>query len=105
MSATPSKLDRRILMWSAAVFFIASWLAPVIPVNYSLEPLWSYISEFVRCIREGYYFTATGYCVLLIFLACVTFLLSTSLGWLVQRVILFVRGRPPEKKDDHEISA
>lgn len=91
MSATPTKRDRRILKWSASVFFITCWFIPVIPVNYELQPLWSYISEFIGRLREGYFFAATGYAVLLIFLASVVFLLSVTLGWLVESVILLLR--------------
>jgi len=105
MSTTSSKPDRRIVKWSASVFFIASWLVPVIPVNYRFEPLWSYIAEFVRCLREGYFTTATAYFLLLIVLGCITFLLSISLGWLVQRAILFLRPAQTKKKDEHETAA
>src|SRR4051812_9595151 len=105
VSTTPVKPNRRILKWSASVFFIASWLVPVIPVNYSFEPLSSYISEFIRCLRAGYFFTATGYFLLLVVLACITFLLAVSLGWLVQRVMLFARPVQAKQKDDDEIAS
>ena len=91
MSATPTKSDRRILKWSASVFFIACWLVPVIPVNYELQPLWRYISEFIGQLRDGYFFGAAGYAVLLILLASIAFLLSMFLGWLVERGVQFFR--------------
>jgi ABC-type uncharacterized transport system YnjBCD permease subunit len=98
MSDTPIKADHRILKWSASVLFIACWLVPVIPVNYKLQPLWPYISEFIGQLRAGYFFGAAGYAVLLILLASITFLLSVSLGWLVERgVRLFRRGQPEKR--------
>ena len=104
MSATPAKPARRIMKWSASVFFIGCWLVPVIPVNYELHPLWSFVSEFINRLRGGHFFAATGYAVLLICLACAAFLLSVSLGWLVERAAQFVRRKQPEKSDD-EIAA
>ena len=100
MSATPSKKERRILKWSAAAVFLACWVVPVIPVNYEFQPLSAQISEFLRCLREGYYFTATGYALLLIFIASIAFLLSVSLGFGVERAVRFFQ-RP--KKDDREV--
>ena len=99
MHTTPSKPERRILKWSAAVLFVASWLVPIIPVNNSWGPLCSYIGIFVRCLVERQWFAAAGYCVVLVLFASVTFLVAVILGWLVQRAILLVRGR--QKKDDH----
>ena len=100
MSATPTKKDHRVLKWSASVFFIACWLVPVIPRNYELYPLWPYITEFIGQLRDGYLFGAAGYAVLLILLASIAFLLSVSLGWLVERSLQFVRRKQPEKNDD-----
>ena len=103
MNTTPLKPDRRILKWSAAVFFVALWLVPIIPVNNGWGPLCFYIGVFIGRLVEGYFFAAAGYCVVLILFASVTFLVSVTLGWLVERAILFVRAR--RKKDDHEIAA
>ena len=95
MSAPKPKPRRPILKWSASVFFIVLWLIPIIPVDNGWGPLCFFIGVFIGRLRDGYFFAATGYFVVLMLFASVTFLVSVTLGWLVERAILLRRNRRP----------
>src|SRR5437764_12401335 len=98
---TPKKPKRRILWCSTLISFVAAWVVPLYPVNNSWQPLYSRSAEIFHRLAEGYFFAAAGYCVEAMLFAAVIFLISVTLGWLVEPLLLFVRSRT--KKDDHGI--
>ena len=97
------KTKRQVLWWSTLIFFVSCWVVPLRPVNGEWEPWYSYFSSFFERLADRDLFDLAGMAVIAAFLAAPAFLVAVTLGWLVERAVLFARSRA--KRDDHDIAA
>jgi hypothetical protein len=98
-----AKTKRPVLWWSTLIFFVTCWVIPIRPVNGEWEPMYSYFSGFFDRPTDRDLFDFAGLGVMVAFIAAPAFLVAVTLGWLVERAVLFVRSRG--KRGDHDIAA
>ena len=97
------KTKRPVLWWSTLIFFVACWVIPLCPVNGEWEPVYDYFSWFFKRPADRDLFDFAGLGVMVAFFAALAFLVAVTLGWLVERAVLFIQSKA--KRDDHDIVA